>query len=174
VDARGLLPAKPEGLAHADPAQVRAEVRAQVALFERLAGRPPTHLDSHHHAHRRPIVFEALAELARERGLPVRGASPDMIAALRAAGVCTPDAFIDDFFGAGARLERLLDILRGLPPGVSELMCHPARVDDELRAGSSYAEEREVELALLTGAEAREALRAAGVELLHFGALGQV
>jgi predicted glycoside hydrolase/deacetylase ChbG (UPF0249 family) len=50
-------------------------------------------------------------------------------------------------------------------------MCHPAVVDDELRAGSGYAEPRTRELAVLTREEARRAVREEGIELVHFGQL---
>ncbi len=171
VDVEGRLPSKPEGLTRAQPGQVRAELRAQLTRFERLLGRRPTHFDSHHHAQRVPAVFTALVELARETGLPVRLASPEMAAPLREAGVATTDAFVERFFGDAARLETLLAIVGELSPGVTELMCHPARVDDELRASSSYAEARARELSILTCEAARAAVRAAGVELIHFGAL---
>jgi hypothetical protein len=170
VDAQGRLPPKPEGLAGADPRELRAELRAQLERFERLVGRAPTHFDSHHHAHRLPAVLDALVELARETGLPVRGASPGVRDRLRAAGVATPDRFVESFYRDGATLDGLLAIVRGLEPGVTELMCHPAYADDELRAGSSYADERERELRALTSDEVRAALSAADVELVSFAA----
>lgn len=171
VDTRGRLPDRPAGLLGADPGEIRAELRAQLARFERLLGRRPTHFDSHHHAHRLPAVFEALVELARETERPLRAAAPDMVERLRARGVTTTDRFEERFFDEAATLDTLLALLRGLEPGVTELMCHPAYVDDELRAGSSYALPRERELALLTSDAARAAVRAAGIELVHFGAL---
>src|SRR6266540_2073034 len=58
-----------------------------------------------------------------------------------------------------------------LEPGSTELMCHPAVVDDELRAGSGYAEPRARELEVLTREEARRAVREGGIELVHFGQL---
>lgn len=171
VDTQGRLPAQPAGLTCATEAHVRAELRAQLALFERLLGRRPTHLDSHHHAHRLPHVRAAVLELACESGLPVRLASPEMAEPLRAAGVTTTDVFIERFFGDEARLETLLAIVGALAPGVSELMCHPAHVDDELRASSSYAQPRERELAALTHPATRAAVRAAGARLIGFGEL---
>jgi predicted glycoside hydrolase/deacetylase ChbG (UPF0249 family) len=171
VDASGQLPAKPEGLRDPDPAEVLAEVRAQLARFQEIVGGLPTHFDSHHHSHRTPAVFEALVELGRETGRPVRGASPEMVERLRARGVRTTDAFREDFFDADATLEKLAAILGELAPGATELMCHPAVVDDELRRSSGYAEPRTRELAVLTSAAAREAVRAAEVELVHFGQL---
>lgn len=169
VDARGRFPAKPEGHGVLDPAEVRAEVEAQLARFRSLTGRWPTHLDSHHHSHRLPVVREVLIELAREHGLPVRNTSPEVGARLRTAGVATTDAFNERFFGPEATLEVWLEIIAGLAPGCTELMCHPAELDDELRASSGYVDERERELAVLTHPEARRALVARGVRLAHFG-----
>ncbi len=171
VDGEGHLPAKPEGLRDPDPAEVLAEVRTQLARFQEILGRLPTHFDSHHHSHRTPAVFEAVVTLGRETGRPVRCASPRMIEELRARGVKTTDAFREDFFDREATLEKLAAILDELPPGATELMCHPAVVDEELRRSSSYADQRTRELAVLTSAFAREAVQAAGVELVHFGHL---
>ena len=172
VGADGRLPARPEGLAAADAAEVLAEVRAQLKRFRQMMGRDPTHFDSHHHSHRDvPAVFEAILSLAWETGLPVRCASPAMAERLRREGVPTPDNFIDEFYDEGATPADLVRILEGLPPGTSELMCHPAVVDSELRSTSSYAEPRARELDALTQAAARQALQRSGVRLVHFGQL---
>lgn len=169
VDAHGRLPARPELLAGADPAEVAAEVRAQLERFCALLGRWPTHLDSHHHSHRLALVLEVVVDLARERGLPVRAASPEVAQRLRREGLRTTEAFVEDFFGEEATQATLEKVLARLPAGTSELMCHPAVVDDELRASSGYAGPRERELAVLTSPAARAAVRAAGVELARFG-----
>ena len=171
VDAGGRLPARPEGLAGADPAEIAAEARAQLERFRELLGRLPSHLDSHHHSHRLPAVLDALPALAREQGLPVRAASPEVAERLRQEGLRTTRCFVEDFFGEQATLPTLERVLAGLPPGTSELMCHPAVVDDELRASSGYAAPRDQELAVLASPAALAAVRAAGVELAHFGEL---
>jgi predicted glycoside hydrolase/deacetylase ChbG (UPF0249 family) len=168
VDARGRFPARPEGIVDPDPAELSAEIRNQLDLFRDLVGRPPTHLDSHHHSHRHPRVLEALIAVAREHRLPVRASSPAVARRLAEAGVPTTAAFVERFFGDQARLDVLLDILAGLGPGSTELMCHPARVDDELRSGSSYAEPRARELAVLTSRAARDAVRRDGLRLARF------
>jgi predicted glycoside hydrolase/deacetylase ChbG (UPF0249 family) len=167
----GLLPPKPDGLAAADPSEVLAEARAQLARFRELLGRDPTHFDSHHHAHRTDPVFAAVVALARETGRPVRPAGPDQIERLRAEGIHTPDRFSEEFFGDTARLEVLLGIVRGLPEGTTELMCHPAVVDEELRATSSYALPRARELEVLTSPEILDAVRACGVGLVSYAEL---
>lgn len=171
VDAGGRLPARPEGLAGADPAEIAAEARAQLERFRELLGRLPTHLDSHHHSHRLPAVLDALTALAREHGLPVRAASAGVAERLRQEGLRTTRTFVEDFFGEQATLPTLERVLARLPPGTSELMCHPAVVDDELRASSGYAAPRDQELAVLASPAALAAVRAAGVELAHFGEL---
>lgn len=172
VDENGRLPAGPQGLAHADLEQVLAEARAQLRRFRELMGAPPTHLDSHHHSHAAvPQVLEALVTLGWETGLPVRSVSPEMRARLTRERVPTPDHFVDAFHGEGATLENLVRILSRTEPGVSELMCHPAVVDEPLLAGSRYARERGRELSVLTHAEARQSIQAAGIRLIHFGQL---
>lgn len=171
TDMNGRLPDKPEGLGGARPNHVLAEGRAQLRRFRGLLGREPTHLDTHHHSHDVPVVFEALTQLAWEGGIPVRSTSTSMRERLRAEGIATPDAFLDSFFGPGASLDNLLRLLRDLEPGVTELMCHPALVDDELSRTSSYSSPRALELVVLTHLEARAALQALGVRLVHFGSL---
>lgn len=170
VDARGRLPRRPEDLA-GDPDEVLAEVRSQLERFRELTGRLPTHLDSHHHSHRLPVVLEALIAVAREHRLPVRNASPAVGRRLRAAGLPTTDAFVERFFGGEARLETLLEILRGIGAGSTEVMCHPAYPDEALLAESTYAADRQRELDVLTDPAARETLAELGLRLGHFGQL---
>jgi predicted glycoside hydrolase/deacetylase ChbG (UPF0249 family) len=171
VDAHGLLPRKPEVMGGVDARELLAEVRNQIALFHRMTGRMPTHLDSHHHSHRLPVVLDALLEVAREHGLPIRRASEEIAARAAAADVSTTDRFVESFFGESATLEVLLGILRALGPGVTELMCHPGYADEELRRASGYAEARERELAVLTDPNLPVTLRELGIGLTHFGAL---
>jgi len=135
------------------PDEIFHELDAQILLFERLAGRAPSHLDSHHHSALHASIQPVFAEVARKRGLPVRASSEGAREALRAAGVRTPDHFLDGFYGEGATAQNLRATLGGLRDGTSELMCHPGRADQELLAGSTYARERERELALLCDPE---------------------
>ena len=151
--------------------EVRAELEAQIDAFQVLARKPPTHLDSHHHAALHPAIAPVFEAVARERCLPARASSDEARRALRAAGVQTPDRFIDSFHGEGARLEGLEQILGGLPDGVSELMCHPALVDEELRGGSSYVEQRDREREVLCDPKIRRLVRSLRIELIGFDAL---
>ncbi len=154
-----------------DPDEVRAELSAQIALFEEAAGRPPAHLDSHHHSALHPAVEPVFAEVAARRGLPVRAATDEARSTLRGRGLRVPDAFFDGFYAEGATAENLRRIVASLPDGTSELMCHPGHPDRELIAGSSYARERAREVELLRDPVIRDFLRDEGVELVAFGAL---
>jgi hypothetical protein len=149
-------------------AEIEGEIDAQIARFERIAGRPPSHLDSHHHAALHPDVLPVFAEAAARRRLPARAASDAARTALQALRVRTPDRFFDGFYGGGATRDGLLEILRALPDGTSELMCHPARPDAALRAGSTYAEERARELAILTDRGVLAEIRRLEIDLTGF------
>ncbi|HSS45754.1 MAG TPA: ChbG/HpnK family deacetylase, partial [Thermoanaerobaculia bacterium] len=129
--------------------EVRRELQAQIAIFEALAGRPPSHLDSHHHVALHAAVAPIFAQVAREKSLPVRAASDRARDALRQAGVAVPDHFLESFYGEGATPKDLRALLGRLPDGTSELMCHPGYADQPLVAASSYAKEREREVEIL-------------------------
>ena len=156
----------PPGLA---AEEVSREIEAQIFLFEKMAGRPPSHLDSHHHSALHPSIEPIFADAARIRGIPVRASTPASRTSLRAAGTRTPDRFVDAFYGDGANAENLRAILLGLTDGeTTELMCHPGRADERLLAGSSYASEREREVALLCDPELKTLLAEQGIELVSF------
>jgi predicted glycoside hydrolase/deacetylase ChbG (UPF0249 family) len=110
--------------------------------------------------------------LAREQHLAVRPATPAFAEALRAAGVRAPDHFINDFFAPGSMtLNGVLEVLRCLAPGVSELMCHPGYDDDAL-SDSSFRAQREAEIAILCSAEVRQAIAKHRISLATYADLG--
>ena len=162
VDARGKQPGKPEALGAPRPSELAAEIDAQFQRFVALFGRKPTHLDSHHHSHRRTDVFDAVCALARREGLPVRNAGGAMTALLSLRGVRANDHFEEGFFDAGVSVAHLVAIIEGLKDGTTELMCHPAHEDAELLATSSYAAVRVRELAALCDPRVRIAGHATG------------
>ncbi len=144
------------------------EARAQLVRFRELIGRDPTHLDSHQHVHSWPVAIEPVAALAREIGVPVRGCTPQHRDTLRMLGVDCPDSFVIDFYGeANIDSGTLASIVTALPPGTSELMCHPGEDDADL-ADSSYRREREVELATLCSPDIRKLIEELQIELTGF------
>lgn len=178
-----------------DADDLRRELTAQVERFIALTGRPPTHLDSHHHAaYIHPDALCALLALALQYNIPVRrpypGDSPpadlrshlpmfppeqaralaDQLAAILADGPRPPwpDRLEMRFFGENAILGELLVILTNLPAeGVTELMCHP-RYLDGLDADSYRGEG---ELDTLTHSGAHEVVAAENIRLMTFAEL---
>ncbi len=66
----------------------------------------------------------------------------------------------------GISADALIEILAALPPGVTELACHPG-LDDGLQ--STYRSERAVEVRALCDPRVREAMISQGIGLLAFG-----
>ena len=63
------------------------------------------------------------------------------------------------------RVDALLELIRSLGPGVTELGCHPGYPDGLV---SGYLRERAVEVQTLCDARVRQAVAEAGVELRSF------
>ncbi|MFZ5810734.1 MAG: ChbG/HpnK family deacetylase [Thermodesulfobacteriota bacterium] len=167
VAPEGVFAGKRMDIGEVAAGELRREWRAQLG-FLRSCGVEPTHMDTHHHVHKRPDVFPVYLEFARELGIPARATNPDMAAALRAAGVRCADGFITGFFGEDLSPGRFLDLVDQAFTGLSdtavvELMCHPGHDDPELSAISSYSAAREREIAVLTSAEVRLGLAGMGI-----------
>ncbi len=157
-----------------DLSAIREELAAQAERFEVIFGYRPTHLDTHHHVHRHPRVFDVVLDLAGALGIPLRAFTPEMAGRIRkrhlpAADRAIGDVGPDPFWQPAS----LLAFLQDLPPGVTELMCHPGYADAAL-AASSYCMQREVELRALCEARVKDALTAAGVQCIAYGDLAAV
>jgi predicted glycoside hydrolase/deacetylase ChbG (UPF0249 family) len=145
-----------------DPAKFVAELEDQLERFAALVGRPPTHLDSHHHVHLEGRCSSAFADVGRRLGIPVRGRSPVR--------------YIGGFYGqwewgvtdlSHLTVDYLLHLLREEAVGsCSEIACHPAASLEGLE--SIYREERLVELETLTEPRVRTALHELRIELRGF------
>ena len=143
---------------------VATEVARQLARFRALVGRDPTHLDSHQHAHREEPLRTCMAGLARQLGVSLRGHAPDV-------------AYCDAFYGQSNRgypyhaaigVGGLQSLLRALPPGVTELGCHPGEVDD---LPGMYRVERAIELRTLCDPLIRATLDDLAIRLRSFSDL---
>ena len=161
-----------QAAARAEARDVEGEVAAQLERFAALFGRPPTHLDTHHHVGLYPPARDVVLEWAARLGVPVRSQNPTARSMARSTGLATPDHFFGES-GPGPYWtpERTIAHLKRLPPGVSEFMTHPGYCDDEL-SYSRYGRQRETELVGL-GASARAAAVALGIVLCDFRRLGR-
>jgi chitin disaccharide deacetylase len=145
-----------------DPFGCHRAIEAQIRRFEELLGRPPTHLDSHHHVHGRPELLPVFRRVSRRHGIPLRGYSP----------VRWCPRFYGQWGGEShpeqISVVSLLRILeRDLIDGVTELSCHPGLPDPALV--STYATERERELHTLCDVRVRRFLERSVVRLIHHG-----
>jgi predicted glycoside hydrolase/deacetylase ChbG (UPF0249 family) len=151
------------------PALLEPEISSQIAVFHAAFGRPPDFIDGHQHIHLFPQISEALlrvVEIAapqawlRQCGRPAaahksladpKGLVLDRLSArfqkLAARhGLPTNPAFAGTYsFRPGADFAKLFpDFLDGLPDG-SVVMCHPGKVDAELRRLDPLTDLRERE-----------------------------
>jgi predicted glycoside hydrolase/deacetylase ChbG (UPF0249 family) len=135
------------------------EYRAQLERFRELVGREPDHLDSHKHIRETEPVSAVAEALAAELGVPLRNRQ------VRYEG---------SFFARGGdgepqsqliAPEYLTELIRSLPPGWTEIGCHPAAGPVPI---SSYDAERQIELATLTDSRVKNLLNVTGVRLCSF------
>lgn len=171
------------------------EIRAQFRAFTHT-GLVLDHVDAHNHMQLHPAVLPILLEVLREYGSPpLRLPFEPLLPSLRAGGlrrswrrlpwlVMRPwssyvrrrirraglrcNQFLFGIYDAGhVDLPLLLGYVHNLPPGVSEIHCHPAtrRCAELDRTMPEYGHERE--LAALTSPQLTAALAADHVRLLR-------
>ena len=144
-----------------DAAALRAEIMRQCQAFERLVGRPPTHVDSHQHAHKRRGVSDAIKQAVSSSQVTVRHFSDRV-------------RFWGAFFARDADMrprpqhistEGLIKILYGLADGCTELSCHPGL---DLNLACDYRAERPMEVLTLTSPQLPVMLRQLNIKLSNF------
>jgi chitin disaccharide deacetylase len=153
-------------LARIDGAPLAAEIAAQLAAFKSAFGRPPDFVDGHQHVQLLPLVRDALLaalkeaapaawvrqcgvavaplrRLADPKGLLLDRLSRGFRARADAVGIRTNPAFAGtyDFTDEPPFAERFPRFLDGLPDG-GVVMCHPGKVDDELRRVDPVTDQR--------------------------------
>jgi chitin disaccharide deacetylase len=148
-----------------DARAVRGELARQLAAFETLVGRPPSHVDSHHHVHRRAEVASIARELSAALGVPLREAG-----SVRYVGSFYGqwELQVTDLEHIGP--EYLIWLLRNeVDEGWTEIGCHPGFVTDDF--ASVYLAEREVEVETLTDPRVAAEIRALGIRLASYADL---
>jgi len=142
-----------------DADAVAAELDRQLTAFERLLGRPPTHLDSHQHVHRDEPVRSLVLAAGRRLRVPVR-----QLGAVAYCGDFYGQTGKGDPYPQAITVEALEAVLRGLPDGWTELGCHPGLGVDHL----SYGAEREQEVSVLCDPDVTWVLEAEAIALQSF------
>jgi predicted glycoside hydrolase/deacetylase ChbG (UPF0249 family) len=143
---------------------LRHEALRQFAVFRTLTGRDPDHIDSHQHVHLREPARSVVLEAALELRAPVRDCTPEIRYCGRFYGQTAEGAT----YAAGITSDALIEILSQLPPGITELACHPGEGEVP---HTTYIGERAIEMKTLCDARVRSALIEMGIELCGFTAL---
>ncbi len=179
--------------------ELRREIEAQLAAFA-ATGLRLAHVDGHLNMHLHPMVLPILLELAPRYGIRAMRLSREALGAalrhdrrhvvrkvfeggvfhalatyaaprLRAAGIATADR-VYGMHQTGHVDERyVLALLSALPPGVSELYCHPAEGPPAPLARHQPGYDHAGEVAALTSPRVRAALRTADVALTSYAQL---
>jgi predicted glycoside hydrolase/deacetylase ChbG (UPF0249 family) len=158
------------------------------------AGLRPTHLDTHKHTHLAPPVLKALIQVSQEFKIPwIRkpadltlptGSAPPLKKAVTSIVRFTANRFDGVLQRGGCRFTdhftgfeltgrlgspELLSILRNLPDGLTELVCHPGFLGPELSATSTRLKQSRVrELEALTSPEVRKILSEHAIQLTAY------
>jgi chitin disaccharide deacetylase len=169
------------------------ELAAQVRKVQN-SGLQPTHLDTHKHTHLLPPVLNAVARIASEFKIPwVRrpfdlplhggGVPWQRQAVSRTLGFAragfhrvlkrhqcrTTDHFAGFQLTGHYDAAELARLIRGLPEGSTEFMCHPGFCTQELQAARTRLKEsRRRELDALTSQEVRKAIQESNVTLARY------
>jgi predicted glycoside hydrolase/deacetylase ChbG (UPF0249 family) len=165
-----------ELLARAALDEVELEFRAQIEAV--LAAQlTPTHLDWHCLADGgRADIFDLTLALAREYGLALRTHARASADKCRRAGLPAIDHDVLDSYALSTegKAARYAQLLRELPPGLSEWAVHPSLGDAEAQAiepGSWHV--RKADFDFLISPAARDILDEEGIVLIDYRALQQ-
>ena len=145
-----------------NPAAAREAFQRQLDAFATLTGRMPTHIDSHHHLHRRADILPVFRELIEPLRLPLRNENDVhfiggfyaqwewMVTNLEYVSIPT--------------LQRILQ--EEVREGWTEIACHPGYVTADF--SSVYLQEREEEVRTLTDPRIRQAIETLGIQLVNY------
>ncbi len=147
-----------------DVSAVRKEISRQLAAFRKLLGRGPSHIDSHQHVHRREPVRTAALEATSQLGIPLRDCKPSVRYCGRFYGQTTEGCTYPEWISVDA----LIRLITELPPGITEMSCHPGEGKD---LDTMYLTEREQEVKVLCDPRVGSALAQLSIRLCSFNDL---
>jgi hopanoid biosynthesis associated protein HpnK len=119
---------------------------------------------------------EARASVVLKQGVQARGLkllARDAREQADRAGVSTADYFCGIAQTGELTKEGVARLLRSLPEGTTELMCHPGYADEALRKTATRLQgSREKEVEILTDTEIRNLVASQGIRLIDYGFVG--
>ncbi len=157
--------------------EVEIEFRAQIDTVL-SAGLRPDHLDWHSLADGgREDIFELTVALAREHGLAMRVHDRDHADACRSRGLPVPDHDVLDSYhlDPDEKPARFAELLRRLPPGLTEWALHPSLGNDEARALEPETwRVRRADLDFALSPHGRAIIEEEGIVLLDYRTLQEI
>jgi hopanoid biosynthesis associated protein HpnK len=154
--------------------QLRSEIEAQFAAFS-ATGLLLDHVNTHKHFHLHPMIVSAILSIGARYGMramrvPVERSSPRLLRwwagllarRLRRSGILVNDYVIGLAWSGAFDAARMHQAVSSLPPGLTEIYCHPATADHYPGHAPGYRYREE--LAALLDGETRRRVEAAGVE----------
>lgn len=152
-----------DGNVHTDKEELYNEWKAQMELYIKIAGKKPTHIDSHHHVHLMKEHIDVAIKLAKEYDLPMRQRDKvyDGYTYVRCADRMYDDLITPEFMQS--ELDTDEEYL--------EYMCHPSYVDQRLYDMTSYGLPRMKEAVLLRSNEMKEFIKNKNIELINYSDL---
>jgi predicted glycoside hydrolase/deacetylase ChbG (UPF0249 family) len=136
------------------PDEVELEWTRQIEYVSTLLGRLPSHMDTHHGAHRVPVLTPVYFRLARKFSLPVRGGIYVNQFASQAQGVLASTLVLNQWTGKGLSAQNLKTLITSGQQhlgtsGILEIVSHPGFNDPKLELISSLNKARENDHAVL-------------------------
>ena len=175
--------------------EVRAELAAQLRKLEE-AGLRLTHADSHQHLHTLPGIIDLVLDLSSAAGIKaVRTPRTQLfcgkfggvgqlvgrlglgtlarLAAVKARrkGLATSDYFAGIVDGEAVSEAYLLEIIRGMKSGTTEVMMHPGTDNGVLIPACGWEHDFEAELKAIVSPQVRQLAADGQVEITNFRAL---
>jgi len=189
IDADGYIHESVEEVyKHATPDEIETEIRAQIALAEKM-GLPITHLDSHMGTlFYNPAYFERYVKIAIEKQIPImlmsgRGEPENPLQQLMMAGI---RAAADKVWAGGLPVldylqtstadtndpkvmtQTLVEHLRKLEPGITQIILHGTRQGCNFGAISGSGGKREAELEMVLSDEVKKVIKEEGIILTTY------
>lgn len=189
VDADGYMPRGVRDVyASATADEIETEIRAQIALAEQM-GLPITHLDSHMGTlFYNPEYFQLYVKVGIEKQIPImmvsgRGEPRDdlerqMMPMIREAAQAVWEGGLPvldylqrstaDTHDPKVMADTLIEDLRALKPGITQVILHGTRTGCNFHAISSSGGTREAELEMVLNADVKKVIEEEGIILTSY------
>ena len=148
-----------------DKQEVYEELCAQIDKVL-AAGITIDHFDSHHHIHTEQHFQDIIEKILRKYPYPIRGGFAYKNEYPYQSILCT------EFYDTGVDMKQFKKALAKLQPGnIYDIMCHPAYIDYDLVAYSSYRMQRVNEVHILCSKELQDEIASLPIELVTYNCI---